>query len=232
MLEVAAARSSARGVALLLIDFQRAFLDGAWAQRFGLADGDLEPIVQAVQRTVDLFESPSSPIIHGLPIMATRCFREPPQEAEPPEAFKGVPALATAPWVPKPTMDVTATPEFRTWLQNMMDGVALEESQPHVPVHTLVLGGCTTTSCVRVSSCAIARLFKPRGLRVVVDLSLCGARLPNYQARTGAEWAEMQPELCALYGGPEKVDSFSAVDLAIRQMEESGVSVQSSFDWA
>jgi hypothetical protein len=46
---------------------------------------------------------------------------------------------------------------------------------------TLVIGGCTLNSCVRVSSVQIRRRFDERALRVVVDLSLCGARARNYR---------------------------------------------------
>jgi hypothetical protein len=94
-------------------------------------------------------------------------------------------------------------------------------------VRLLVIGGCTTTSCVRVSSQAIARSFKPRGLRVVVDLSLCGARAPNYTVAN----AQNDPALLDLFGA-EAVAGRSAVDLAVLQMEEAGVEVLPHFDFS
>ena len=45
---------------------------------------------------------------------------------------------------------------------------------------TLVMGGCTLNSCLRVSAVETQRLFEGRGLQVAVDLSLCGARTRNY----------------------------------------------------
>eukprot|EP00668_Euglena_longa_P014699 GGOE01018705.1.p3 GENE.GGOE01018705.1~~GGOE01018705.1.p3 ORF type:complete len:123 (+),score=27.83 GGOE01018705.1:552-920(+) len=92
-------------------------------------------------------------------------------------------------------------------------------------VQTLVVGGCTTTSCVRVSSQAVQRRFGPAGLRVVVDLSLCGARRDNYDAQQ----TERDGQLRGIYG--DRIVGRSAVDLAILQMEEAGVEVAAEFDW-
>jgi hypothetical protein len=70
----------------------------------------------------------------------------------------------------------------------------------------LILGGCTLNSCVRVSAVETRRLFADRGLRVVVDLGLCGSRLGNY-----APSAE--------FGG------LSSVESAVREMRVAGVRV-------
>jgi hypothetical protein len=87
--------------------------------------------------------------------------------------------------------------------------------------------GCTTTSCVRVSSLAVQRSFGDRGLRVVVDLSLCGARTANY-ARDGS--AALDPQLMREYTQAE-LEGRSVVDLALLQMRKAGVLVVESYDW-
>ena len=70
---------------------------------------------------------------------------------------------------------VTANPSFFPWLR----------SQVQLGVGVLVIGGCTTTSCVRVSSQQIVAQLSKQELagqvRVVVDLRLCGARCDNFE---------------------------------------------------
>ena len=100
---------------------------------------------------------------------------------------------------------------FPAWMQTQLEA----------GVETLVIGGCTTTSCVRVSSQAVHQAYCDR-LRVVVDLSLCGARLENYNPVHAAK----DPVLIDLYGA--ELDGRSAVDLAVLQMMESGVEVVDS----
>merc|ERR1719433_1914171 len=92
-------------------------------------------------------------------------------------------------------------------------------------VRTLVVGGCTTTSCVRVSSQAVRRAYGPRGLRVVVDLSLSGAREENYDPAAAAA----DPDLRRLYGAA--VQGRSAVALAALQMRAAGVDVVGEHPW-
>ena len=87
----------------------------------------------------------------------------------------------------------------------------------------LVIGGCTTTSCVRVSSTEIAAQLDEQGLngklRLVVDLNLCGARSENFE-----KTADQDPVLVRIYGREFCKDK-SAVDLAIVQMRRAGVEV-------
>jgi hypothetical protein len=77
---------------------------------------------------------------------------------------------------------------------------------------TLIIGGCTLNSCVRVSSIESANRLKNRNIRVVVDLSICGARLRNYLPSS-------------LYQG------VSAVESAIRQMTAANVQVVRRVEW-
>ena len=91
-----------------------------------------------------------------------------------------------------------------------------------------MIGGCTTTSCVRVSSTRIAGQLKEQGLsglRVVVDLNLCGARGENF-----GHTAHYDPVLVRIYGR-EFCEGKSAVDLAVVQMKRAGVEVLEGSDW-
>ena len=55
------------GTALLLIDFQRAFVTGYWASHFGF--DQVQPIREAAQQTAKLFESG---IVKSIPILSSR----------------------------------------------------------------------------------------------------------------------------------------------------------------
>ena len=76
---------------------------------------------------------------------------------------------------------------------------------------TLVLAGCTLSSCVRVSALEVQRLMGGiGGLQVVVDRALCGARRSNYYSSQE-------------FGGR------SSVEAAIQEMEGEGVRVVTGF---
>ena len=77
---------------------------------------------------------------------------------------------------------------------------------------TLVMGGCTLNSCLRVSAIETRRCFRNAGLDVVVDLSLAGARTSNYM-------------ISSLFTG------MSSVEFAIREMSDAGVKVAALVDW-
>jgi nicotinamidase-related amidase len=188
-------------VAVLLIDWQRAFLDGVWAQEFGLEQ--VGPIVTAATNTAEIFDRG---ILAPLPIIATRCYLVPP-DSEPPKFLYA--DVAPLPWVWKPTMNVMQADGFAEWMDGRLQHGA----------RVLVIGGCTTTSCVRVSSQAVQRAYAARGLQVVVDLSLCGARTNGHDPLCAAE----DTVLAETYG--IDVAGRSAVDLAVLQMRRTGVLV-------
>jgi len=205
VLTAAAAASTAESAvasrrAMLVIDPQRAFVDGAWARHFG----DVEPIIAAFDA---LAVHLASDELAGVALMTTRVPYAPPDD----ELYASLsPHLREAPQLLKPTTDVTANPRFNEWLCGQInDGVG-----------ALLVCGCTTTSCVRVSSQRIKHAFP--SLRVVVDLALCGARSANH-----AKCASEDAELVNIYG-PELCRGRSAVDLAAWQMEKAGVVVVDS----
>jgi hypothetical protein len=77
---------------------------------------------------------------------------------------------------------------------------------------TLVMGGCTLNSCLRVSAIETRRCFQNGVLDVVVDLSLAGARTSNYANSSQ-------------FGG------LSSVEFAMREMTEAGVKVAELVEW-
>lgn len=65
------------------------------------------------------------------------------------------------------------------------------------------------TSCVRVSAAEMQREFGEKGLRVTVDLSLCGTRSANYE-----KTAEKDPWLVHVYGTTREHCLFDMLDVA------------------
>jgi hypothetical protein len=92
---------------------------------------------------------------------------------------------------------------FREWLENMIDS----------GMSSLVMGGCTLNSCVRISSLEVLSALRDTGLKVIVDLSLCGARASNY-------------------GNTKQFGGISGVEMAINQMKSEGVKVAEGVEWS
>eukprot|EP00930_Biecheleria_cincta_P035975 TRINITY_DN24700_c0_g1_i1.p1 TRINITY_DN24700_c0_g1~~TRINITY_DN24700_c0_g1_i1.p1 ORF type:complete len:281 (-),score=43.31 TRINITY_DN24700_c0_g1_i1:61-903(-) len=194
--------------ALLLIDTQKAFTVGNWAQYFGGAD-QVADIERACAEIAQLLTSGQVP--EHTPVLCTKCYLSGSQDEPYVDLLE--PVLRGAECIHKPTMDVTCNPAFFPWLRRRVEqGVAV-----------LVVGGCTTTSCVRVSSQQIVGQLAEHGLegrvRVVVDLALCGARSDNFECT-----ADKDPVLVQSYGR-EFCAGKSAVDLAVIQMRRAGVEV-------
>lgn len=207
--------TSHRRYGLLLIDLQKAFTEGFWASSFGGAE-DVKDIIRTCEATAELFDSARLP--EGVPVLCTKCYLDGPSDEPYVDILES--ALRRFPCIHKPTMDVTLNPRFASWLfKQVEDGLNI-----------LVIGGCTTTSCVRVSSQQIVKLVEAANLadkvRVVVDIKLCGARQENY-----IKHAEQDPVLVRAYG-KEFCIGKSAVELAIHQMRQAGVEVlEDGFEW-
>jgi hypothetical protein len=91
---------------------------------------------------------------------------------------------------------------FRQWVSRCMDHGK----------KTLIMGGCTLNSCVRVSSIETSKKFRNRNLQVVVDLSISGARIKNYISSR-------------VFNG------LSAVESAVVQMLDEGIKVVRQIEW-
>jgi nicotinamidase-related amidase len=185
--------------ALLVIDPQKSFTQGVWMQSIGdQAAVDVEPITAAFKNCSRLLNE-----IYGRrEIMFTRC-------PFPPGSYDWDDCLAEIIddkqlYFIKPGNSVLIPPcnGFREWVEGCIESGK----------NTLVIGGCTLNSCVRVSSIETLRYFKRKNLRIVVDLSICGARTRNFIPSP-------------LYGG------LSAVESAVRQMAAAGVQVVRRMKW-
>jgi hypothetical protein len=185
--------------AFLVIDPQRSFTQGAWMQSIGdEAAVDVEPIAVAFKNCSRLLHK-----IYGRQeIMFTRC-------PFPPGSYGWDDCLAeiidnNQLYFIKPGNSVLIPPlnGFKEWV-----GRCIECGKS-----TLIIGGCTFNSCVRVSSIETLRFFKSKNLRIFVDLSICGARTRNFLPSP-------------LYNG------LSAVESAVNQMAAAGVQVVRRIEW-
>ena len=210
-----------RPIGLLLIDLQRAFVDGIW--RAYLPDEEVEPIKKSFENCAKLLGSG----LKNVPTLMTRCPFEG-NDFELHESLTSVVAKNQR-YVIKPSTSVMHANGFREWV---------EEELLSKGINTLVIGGCTTTSCVRVSSVRTQKAFASKGLQVVVDLFLCGARKPNYVQRCpsclelymsfGDIESSRNPHCTC--GGAD-VEMISPVDKAVQYMRDKGVEVMERFDW-
>ncbi|MCP4657748.1 MAG: isochorismatase family protein [bacterium] len=183
----------AADAAILLIDPQRSFTSGVWKRSIG-PDGDheVEPLRRVFANCGELLRTSA----RHLETMFTRC-------PFPPESYEWDERIAELVddhqlYFVKPGNSALWPPTngCSEWLGSL---VARGKT-------TLVVGGCTLNSCVRVSAIEIHALMADRGLQVVVDLGLCGARTGNYVRSP-------------MFGGRSSVES------AVREMMAAGVRV-------
>ena len=157
----------AENAALLIIDPQRSFTEGAWMHSIGYGgETDVIPIRSA-------FDSCSALLTRyygQMEIMFTRC-------PFPVDSFGWAGRLSDILdrdqlYFIKPGNSILFPPTngFRQWVSRCIDHGK----------KTLIMAGCTLNSCVRVSSIETSRKFQNRNLQVVVDLSLSGARTKSY----------------------------------------------------
>ena len=205
-----------RPIGLLLIDLQRAFVDGIW--RAYLPDEEVEPIKKTFENCASLLGSG----LRHVPLLMTRC---------PFELYDSLTSVVDKyqRYVIKPGNSVMHAVGFRNWVENNL----LKQG-----INTLVIGGCTTTSCVRVSSVQTQKAFVSKGLQVVVDLNLCGARKRNYVQRCPSclelymRFCDIDPSRnprCSC--GGVGVEMVSPVDKAVQCMQDNNVDVVQTFDW-
>lgn len=210
-----------RPIGLLLIDLQRAFVDGVW--RAFLPDEEVEPIKKSFRNCAELLGSG----LKNVSTLMTRC----PFEGNDFELDESLTPVVdeNQRYVIKPSTSVMHAHGFREWV---------EEELLKRGINTLVIGGCTTTSCVRVSSIRTQKAFASKGLQVVVDLSLCGARKCNYVQRCPScmqvymNFGDVDPShnlYCTC--GDADVEMISPVDKAVQCMRDEFVEVVDTFDW-
>lgn len=190
---------SADDTALLIIDPQRSFTRGSWMRSMGPGGQDqVAPIQFAFENCGRMLRGNYDRV----ETMFSRC-------PFPPDSYDWDPDLAAILdsdqlYFIKPgnSILIPETNGFREWLEDLARRGKRQ----------LVMGGCTLNSCVRVSSIETQRFAKSLGLKVIVDLSLSGARRDNYIP---------SPEF----------DGLSSVELTSRQMAAGGVQVTGKAEW-
>jgi nicotinamidase-related amidase len=187
-------------IGMLIIDPQRSFTSGAWMKSIGPAGPEeVTPIAKAFDRCAQLLRQMDGRV----ETMFTRC-PFPPDSYHWDERFEGIIDEQQLYFVkPGNSARWPGTNGFEQWVEGL-----IERGK-----NTLVIGGCTLNSCVRVTATETQRCFYQQGLQVVVDLSRCGARKSNYRP-------------AALFGGR------SPVQAAIDEMTNAGVLAIPQLDWA
>jgi hypothetical protein len=190
---------SIQDAALLIIDPQRSFTNGVWMQSIGpRAEAEVKPIQLAFHNCAELLKEN----YRSIETMFTRC-------PFPPDSYEWADPLAgiihsTQPYFIKPGNSVLFpyTNGFREWVESIINNGK----------KILVMGGCTLNSCLRISSIETQNHFEKKGLQIVVDLSLSGARTGNFIGSP-------------VFGG------LSPVESAVREMIASGVLVARRAEW-
>ncbi len=185
--------------ALLIIDPQRSFTGGTWMRSIGAnADAEVEPIRLAFATCARILREHA----HHIEVMFTRC-PFPPGSYEWDDRVRDLIDESQLYFV-KPGNSVLWPPTngFGEWVEGLIDRGK----------KTLVMGGCTLNSCIRISSIETQQRFQERGLQVVVDLNLCGARTSNFVK-------------APLFGG------LSSVESAVKEMVAAGVCVVQRVGW-
>jgi hypothetical protein len=192
-------RLAPNDAALLLIDPQKSFTTGVWMRSTGRKPHiNVGPIRLAFDNCSKLLGQ-----LYGkMEVMFTRC-------PFPPSSYPWDNRLSAILdrkqlYFIKPGNSVLFPPTngFQEWMARCI------KSQRHI----LVIGGCTLNSCLRVSAIETFKQFHHHPLQVVVDLSLSGARITNYQPSP-------------------RYDGQSAVASAIRQMRNAGIKVVKQVLW-
>jgi hypothetical protein len=177
--------------ALLVIDPQRSFTKGVWMKSMGpKAELEVKPIQLAFEKCAQFLHKN----YRSIETMFTRC-PFPPCSYDWDDALTGIIDTKQL-YLIKPGNSVLypSTNGFREWVdRSVSNGKKM-----------LVIAGCTLNSCVRVSAIETQKYFKNKGLQIVVDLSLAGARTSSFRPSS-------------LYGG------LSAVESAVQEMIDAGV---------
>ncbi len=154
--------------ALLVIDPQRSFTQGAWMRSMGPgAQAQAQPIQRAFRRCAARLGELGA----ACEVAFTRC-------PFPPASYDWDPAVAAVtqamhPYFVKPGNSALwpLSNGYASWVESLL----------RRGLDTLVFAGCTLNSCVRVTALQTLERFESQGLRVVTDLALCGARSDNYR---------------------------------------------------
>ena len=224
--------TSTRNTALILLDCQQSFIGGFWMA--GVDPAEVQPLRLAFDRVAALLPKLSTDV-H---LLVTQCLFPTAYDFAlytPINDALAARDKATVKQVIKPGNSILqargATQWFDEFAASSSDGVP-----------TVVFGGCTLTSCVRVSALDLCERYSANSdsssqqrLNICVDLNLCAARASNYVRRCPScmtryvTFYGRRREPCTCKSG---VDLISPVNKAVMDMRAAGVNVYDSFDWS
>jgi hypothetical protein len=174
--------------AFVIIDPQQSFTAGVW--RESIPDDEIKPIRIAFDNCAKFLKENYG----NMNIMFSRC-PFPIDSYEWDESIRGILDDKQLYFIkPGNSILIPHTNGFTDWIIKSR-------------IESLIIGGCTLNSCIRVSAVEIKKKFPT--LKIMVDLSLSGARSSNYQSA-------------------ELFDGLSPVEAAKQEMIDAGVVVVDS----
>lgn len=208
-------------VALILIDIQKSFVYGQWKKYFG--DSDVVKIKSTFDRCASLLQDLSPQI----PVLLTRVPFYNPDDFDFYGTIGEFASERHYTSIIKPCNDIMDAEGIHEWIQD----VVLKKK-----ISTIIIGGCVTTSCIRVSSISLVKHYNniPNRPTFVVDLSLCAARVQNYVLRCPMCMDMYLQDGCNYLCGHCESSGLpleSPVDRAVSDMKKSGVMVVDSHNW-
>ena len=231
MASAAVKTASATNTALVLLDCQRSFIQGWWMA--GVDPAEVQPLRLAFDHVAALLPKLSTDVR----MLVTQCLFPTVSDFAlhaPVDDALAARDAATVTRVIKPGNSVLQAHRATEWF----DKVAASGVDGVLP--TVVFGGCTLTSCIRVSALDLYRRYggncssQPR-LHICVDLNLCATRASNYVRRCHSclsryiTFYGRRTQPCTCKSG---VDLISPADKAVADMRAAGIQVYDSYDWS
>ena len=211
---------SADNVALILIDLQNSFVFGKWRNYFG--DGDVTKIKSTFNRCASLLQD----LPPQIPVLLTQVPFHNPDDFEFYGAVGKFVHERRYRSVIKPCNDIMEAEGIEEWMQDIIKK----------KISSVIIGGCVTTSCIRVSSINLLKRYQntPDRPTFIVDLNLCAARVQNYVLRCPMCMDKYLQDGCSYLCGQCESSGLpleSPVDRAVSDMKKSGLVVVDSYDW-
>lgn len=217
------AKVSTENIALILIDLQKAFVSGQWKHFFG--SSEVAPIKMAFDNCMTLLKH--LPV--NIPVLFTQVPFPRPSDFVLYDGLESIRQERRYPTLIKPSTNIMKASGIDQWLEMIH----------HKQISTVVIGGCVTTSCIRVSSVQLTKHCKrmPWSPQFVVDLYLCAARAHNYIPRCPScmvKYLNSPYYVTSLCGQCtlSKSRLESPVSKAVSDMVKNGVSVVKQFNWS
>lgn len=204
-------------LALILIDIQNSFISGHW--RSCLSDSEIIPIKNAFEKCGKVLQN----LPADTPVLMTQCPFLDLEDRDFDPSVKSIVKERKYPVIYKYDTNIMDADGIDQWMKSILDK----------QIQTVLIGGCTTTSCVRVSSMNLKRHYLSYPVDFMVDLSLCGARQSNYVKRCRFCMSQYMAHRDVLCGKCDQAgeELLSPVDKTVESMRAIGVKVTESYEW-